>query len=322
MKRILLLASLLAFSLGANSQTNEFYFNGGADVIFRYPLRGSGGRALVHDVDNQLSLNYGGDFSGGIRLGNYIWAKNNGNIGLGTFEPSEKLEIVNGFLKSGNASFGFNQETYSGPINYMTLGIDNHASLLLGSNLYISSNPYTTLKISKTHDSMSGAGILIPGNSQQYQGSIIFHTSDPGPVTAGQVYSNPQVIITEHGNMGVGTMTPREKLSVNGKIRAQEIKVEAANWPDYVFAQEYVRPSLSQLEAYIEANNHLPEVPSAREVNKQGVELGEMNVLLLKKIEELTLYLIEKDKELKDQNGQIIRLREQVEQLQIYIKKN
>lgn len=302
MKRVLLIFSLLSlyFSFKSSCQTNEFFFNGAADVIFRYPPRGSGGRALVHDDHNQLSLNYGGDFTGGVRMGNSFWVKNDGAVGIGIQEPSEKLEIVNGFLKSGNASFGFNQETYSGPINYMTLGTDNHSSILLGSNLYISSN--TILKISKTHSTMSGAGILIPGNSQQYQGSIIFHTSVPAPVETGQAYSSPQVIITERGNMGLGTMNPQEKLSVNGKIRAQEIKVEMNSWPDYVFTPEHIRPSLSQLESYIKLNNHLPEVPSAEEVNKYGVDLGEMNALLLKKIEEISLYLIEQNKKLEKQD--------------------
>lgn len=292
---------LICFYFEANSQTNEFYFNGGADVIFRHPPRGSGGRALVHDVQNQLSLNYGGDFTGGVRMGNSFWVKNNGAVGIGIFDPTEKLEIVEGFLKSGNASFGTNPATSSGPINLMTLGMDNHASVLLGSNLYISSNPRTELKISKTHGALSGAGILIPGNSQLYQGSIIFHTSVPAPVEAGQAYSSPQVIINDRGNMGLGTMDPKEKLSVNGKIRAQEIKVEMNNWPDYVFNSEHVRPSLSQLESYIKTNNHLPEVPSAEEVNKEGVNLGEMNALLLKKIEEISLYLIEQNKKLERQ---------------------
>jgi hypothetical protein len=98
------------------------------------------------------------------------------------------------------------------------------------------------------------------------------------------------------GNVGIGTETPTEKLSVNGKIRAKEIKVESANWPDYVFEEGYQIGKLETLESYIKANKHLPEVPSAKEVAANGIELGEMNKVLLKKIEELTLHLIEKDK--------------------------
>ncbi|WP_343533827.1 hypothetical protein [Pedobacter sp.] len=113
----------------------------------------------------------------------------------------------------------------------------------------------------------------------------------------GESYSNSFMNFLPNGDVGIGTTTPKEKLSVNGKIRAKEIKIEAANWPDYVFKPEYQLNTLPELEAYIKANGHLPEVPAAAEVEKEGVALGEMNKILLKKIEELTLHLIELKKE-------------------------
>jgi hypothetical protein len=101
------------------------------------------------------------------------------------------------------------------------------------------------------------------------------------------------------GNVGIKTPTPREyELAVNGKIRAKEVKVETANWPDYVFKPDYQLNTLPELEAYIKANGHLPDVPAAAEVENEGVALGEMNKILLKKIEELTLLLIEQNKKL------------------------
>lgn len=99
------------------------------------------------------------------------------------------------------------------------------------------------------------------------------------------------------GNLGIGTATPREKLSVNGNIRAKEVKVETANWPDYVFKTDYKIVPLTDLETYIKTNRHLPEMPTAKEAETNGIELGEMNKRLLQKIEELTLYLIELKKE-------------------------
>ncbi len=100
------------------------------------------------------------------------------------------------------------------------------------------------------------------------------------------------------GNVGIGTIDPKGyKLAVNGNIRAKEIKVEAANWPDYVFAKDYALPSLKETEKHIQEKGHLPGIPSAQEVKSSGVDLGEMNAKLLKKIEELTLYLIEMKKE-------------------------
>lgn len=89
-------------------------------------------------------------------------------------------------------------------------------------------------------------------------------------------------------------------LAVGGKMIAEEVKVRLqANWPDYVFTPEHVKPSLAELEIAIEEEGHLPNMPSAEEVEAEGYMLGEMDVKLLEKIEELTLYLIDLDKEVK-----------------------
>lgn len=101
-----------------------------------------------------------------------------------------------------------------------------------------------------------------------------------------------------NGNVGIGTDKPDSKLAVNGNIRAQEIKVDNNNWPDYVFKQNYHLTELAQVEQHILKNGHLSGIPSASEVHSNGVDLGEMNAKLLKKIEELTLYLIEQNKKI------------------------
>lgn len=98
------------------------------------------------------------------------------------------------------------------------------------------------------------------------------------------------------GNVGVGTTSPTHKLDVNGTIRAKEIKVEAQP-ADFVFEDDYNLRSLNDVQAFIKANKHLPDIPSASEMKADDVDLAEMNKLLLMKIEELTLYAIEKDKE-------------------------
>jgi Phage T4 tail fibre len=100
------------------------------------------------------------------------------------------------------------------------------------------------------------------------------------------------------GNVGIGTTSPDQKLTVKGTIHSQEVKVDlSVPGPDYVFEKSYKLPTLRQVESYIGANKHLPEVPSAQEMEKNGVNIGEMNMLLLKKVEELTLYVIELKKE-------------------------
>ena len=100
------------------------------------------------------------------------------------------------------------------------------------------------------------------------------------------------------GNVGIGITDPTEKLSVNGKIRAKEIKVEITGWPDYVFKSDYKNLSLLNVEQFIKANGHLPGIPSAESIEKEGIDLGEMNKKLLQKIEELTLHLIQQEKEI------------------------
>ena len=97
------------------------------------------------------------------------------------------------------------------------------------------------------------------------------------------------------------------KLMVNGGIAAEEIKVEieVGTCPDYVFKKDYRLRPLEEVQSHIEKHNHLPEVPSAKEMESEGLELGEMNMLLLKKIEELTLYLLEQDKEIKQLNAKV-----------------
>ena len=98
------------------------------------------------------------------------------------------------------------------------------------------------------------------------------------------------------GNVGVGTATPDEKLTVKGKIHAEEVKVDlVVPAPDYVFDNDYPLIPLSEIQNYIKENKHLPEVPSAKEMEKKGINLSEMNILLLKKVEELTLHLIKQE---------------------------
>jgi|GEM_PF-6334240 len=103
--------------------------------------------------------------------------------------------------------------------------------------------------------------------------------------------------VSNSGNVGIGTAIPDEKLTVKGKIHAEEVIVNLnVPGPDYVFEEDYDLPTLAEIEAFIRANKHLPEVPSAAEMEEDGIVLGDMNMLLLKKVEELTLYAIALEK--------------------------
>jgi hypothetical protein len=115
------------------------------------------------------------------------------------------------------------------------------------------------------------------------------------------------------GNVGIGTIDPKSyKLAVNGNVHAREVQVDIANWPDYVFNPVYQLMPLAQVKEFIDANHHLPEMPSDKEIAKEGIRLGEINKLLTKKIEELTLYLIEKDKKEKEQEERLLRIEKEL----------
>ena len=123
------------------------------------------------------------------------------------------------------------------------------------------------------------------------------------PWVTGQNGGNNYLFLADSGNVGIGTNNPQAKLAVNGGILAREIRVSVASsdWPDYVFGENYELMSLKDLETYVKANKHLPGVPSASELEEQGdVDLGEMNAVLLEKVEELTLDVIELQKQIKE----------------------
>lgn len=124
-------------------------------------------------------------------------------------------------------------------------------------------------------------------------------------------------ITQKNGMIGIGTIDPDQKLTVKGKIHTQEVLVDlnGAVAPDYVFEKYYQGQSalksdyqmldLKSLEAFLKQNHHLPEIPSAQKLKEDGLELKKMNLLLLQKIEELTLYTIEQQKQLDALQDQI-----------------
>lgn len=128
------------------------------------------------------------------------------------------------------------------------------------------------------------------------------------------------VFITPDGNVGIGKKNPTDKLEVNGQIHAKSVKIDLKEWADYVFLQGYDLVRLREIENYINTHGHLPEVPSTAEVLENGIDVGQMNALLLKKIEELTLHLIEKDHQVEKLQQQYNALQLQLTQIQKSLK--
>lgn len=124
--------------------------------------------------------------------------------------------------------------------------------------------------------------------------------------------SNTRLFIAPGGNIGIGTkVVPNGyKVAIGGNLIVEKVKVKKRDtngtWPDFVFAPTYKLPTLTEVESFVKQNSHLPEIPSAKEIETEGQDLGEMNRLLLKKVEELTLYLIEQNKEIKNLKSKVV----------------
>jgi len=154
--------------------------------------------------------------------------------------------------------------------------------------------------------------IRTTGNKSFYHNSGTMRTDgrfEVGP-------SGNRFLVNSTGNVGIGTTNPGTyKLAVNGKIRAKEIKVDTG-WSDFVFEKEYKLPTLTEVENHIQEKGHLKDIPSAKEVAENGIFLGEMDSKLLQKIEELMLYTIAQEKQLKQRQSENQQLKTKNQELE------
>jgi hypothetical protein len=127
--------------------------------------------------------------------------------------------------------------------------------------------------------------------------------------TTSNIYSD-RLLITNGGNMGIGTISPTHKLHVAGTVRAASFISDTSpgGYADFVFKSDYRLPALSEIEAHIKERGHLPGIPSEAEAREQGIDLARMQVQLLQKIEELTLHQIAQEKRLNDQSSRLQNL--------------
>lgn len=117
------------------------------------------------------------------------------------------------------------------------------------------------------------------------------------------IVANWALFLSNNGNVGIGTRYTPYKLSVDGSIGARLVRVELDTWSDHVFEEDYKLLSIEELEEYVKVNKHLPNVPSEKEVLENGIDLGQTDAILLEKIEELALYIIQLEKRLRELEG-------------------
>lgn len=182
-------------------------------------------------------------------------------IGISNSAPLTKLHVLSGQDAGlGNTTNGF---AMFGPGTSTNVVIDNNEILARNNSL---------------------AGDLFLQNDA---GGVIMCAAEQGAVGIGVVSS---------ASIPAGYM-----LAVDGKIISEELKVQlSGNWPDYVFKNDYKLKSFDELRGFIAANHHLPNIPSAAEVEKNGIEVGDMQKRLMEKVEELTLYVLELEKRIKE----------------------
>ncbi|MDD7886029.1 hypothetical protein [Flavivirga sp. 57AJ16] len=148
-------------------------------------------------------------------------------------------------------------------------------------------------------------------------GDTVILTSKFGRLNFGE----DDFFLAYNGNVGIGTTAPDEKLAINGKIHAKEVRVDLTGWSDFVFESTYNLPSLNEVEIYIKEKGHLKDIPSAKEVLENGILIGEMDARLLQKIEELMLYTIQQEKELKSKESKIKSLEDVLKEQDKRLKK-
>ncbi len=240
------------------------------DINGQLRIRGGSpatGKVLTSNADGLATWETpsGGGGSNWTVNGSHIY-RLNGNVGIGTSNPREKLSIDAGSYRPINFHIGGSQNIYSN-------------AYYDGSNKRAKAGPAYAINFSDSR--------------------MAFRVAGNGAANS-QITWNEVISLNTDGNVGIGTTDPKGyKLAVKGKIITEEVVVKlSGSWPDYVFQPTYQLMGIHEVGNFIEAHGHLPEVPNAQQVAEEGISIGEMNAVLLRKIEELTLYTLQQQKEI------------------------
>jgi hypothetical protein len=281
--------------IGTSSPYKKLHIVGTSDVEEQIEVDGDGYASMTLMSNNKRwhwskRPSYEGDalrlfyHDGSSWQSPYMSFATNGDVGIGASFPSAKLDIVginanSTVLRVSGANLASNWFSYFGSSSI---------------------NPDYAPRLVVKEENIAGLNSGFAIAAERYNGAprYAIGTKDNTDISF-FTNGNESVRLTNSGNVGIGTTNTNDvnyNLFVSKGIRTRKVKVDQANWPDYVFEPTYKLPTLQQVEAFIKTNKHLPDVPSAKEIEESGLDLGDNQAVLLKKIEEQMLYILELNK--------------------------
>lgn len=218
----------------------------------------------------------------------------NGNVGLGSPQPREKLDVLGNIVAGAtDSALGINAFA----IRYVKGSLNNWGALRSSSSSYMSfgvkaDGANVGWLSSSGEASLAKTAITVGNEGFSFLSAPSQQIAIDSPVSMNEIMR-----ISNNGNA-----------LLQGKLEAKEIKVTLTPTADFVFEENYNLPNLEEVAKHIKEKKHLPEIASAKVMEKEGVNVGEFQIKLLQKIEELTLYAIQQERQLKDQQEKIQKL--------------
>ncbi|HOU98674.1 MAG TPA: hypothetical protein PLP65_07485 [Bacteroidales bacterium] len=242
---------------------------------------------LISDAQGAIKVSQASQLKD--NLGNHTATKNI-NIGANWLSPNGNDKGIqlkdNGNVQVGS---GITQINFGGAYSNAPLYLSNY----IGFNAQRNDNGQWTFSTDGANN--GGAAII-----SDISGNLLFVSNKPQSGSSNTILNENEVIaktrlfIKYNGSVGIGTISPDDSylLDVRGAAHFCKVVVKSPGWCDFVFSNNYELMPLNELKSYIEANKHLPGIPTEKEIEENDIDLTRMNQLLLQKIEELTLYVI------------------------------
>lgn len=223
-------------------------------------------------------------------------------VGIGTNTPAYEFHVIGRSYITGNIGVGAHPE------NTVQLNTSTNRKMGIQVTHNYAPNDGYAIKSIVNNNLSKGLGVFNSNYNKD-----VFSVNGQGKMVVSNA-SGDLFTLEPTGKLTLSNGTDKLlQLEADGLLRGRRIKLDTDTWADYVFAADYPLMPLNELEAYLNNEKHLPNVPSETEVVTEGIDLGQMNVVLLEKVEELTLYLIEQNKKIEAQQLELDAIKQQLE---------